>query len=132
MMKKFAAMLVVIIFILSLTGFAIAQEKAKPVEPAKPAEAAKPAAAAKPEPAKAAEPKKEAPKPVSYRMGGSVAAVDVAAKKVTIKQDTVKKQRKVTLTVAKSAMKDLGGIKEGDAVNVWVTGKTLTKIIRVF
>ena len=39
MMKKFAVMLVGIIFVLSLTGLAIAQEKAKPAEPAKPAAA---------------------------------------------------------------------------------------------
>lgn len=35
MIKRFAVMLVGIIFVLSLTGLAFAQEKAKPAEPAK-------------------------------------------------------------------------------------------------
>ena len=56
-------------------------------------------------------------------MGGTVVAIDVDAKKITIKQDSVKKQKKVTLTVAKDAMKDLQGLKAGDAVNIWVSGK---------
>jgi len=138
MMKKFVVMLVGLIFVLSLTGFALAQEKAKPAEPAKPAEAAKPAEpakpaeAAKPEAAKPAEPKKEAPKPVVYRMGGTIVAIDADANKVTIKQDSVKKQKKVTLSVAKNAAKFLQGLKAGDAVDVWVSGKTVTKIIKVF
>ena len=146
-MKKLAIVLIGIIFALSLTGIGFAQQKAqpgkpaeaaKPSEPAKPAEAPKPAepakpAEAKPETGKPETAKKEAPpKPVVYRMGGSVAAIDAAAQKITIKQDSVKKQKKVTLSVGKKAAKDLAGINVGDAVNLSVTGKTITSISKVF
>jgi hypothetical protein len=137
-MKKFLVLLIGLIFALSLTGLAFAQAKAekpaKPAEAAKPAEPAKPAEVAKPaEPAKPAEAKKEAPpKPVMYRMGGLVTMVDVAGKKITIAQNAVKQQRKVTLAVGKAAAKDLAGVNVGDAVNVWVTGKTVTSLIKVF
>ena len=137
-MKKFLVLLMGLIFALSLTGLAFAQAKAekpaKPAEAVKPAEPAKPAEVAKPaEPAKPAEAKKEAPpKPVMYRMGGLVTMVDVAAKKISIAQNAVKQQRKVTLRVGKAAAKDLGGINVGDVVNVWVTGKTVTSLKRIF
>jgi len=130
-MKKLAIVLIGIIFALSLTGIGLAQQKA---EPAKPAEAAKPSEPAKPaEPAKPEAVKKEAPpKPVMYRMGGSVVSIDAAAKKITIKQDSVKKQKKVMLSVGKKAAKDLAGINVGDVVNIWVTGKTITSITKIF
>jgi nucleoid-associated protein YgaU len=137
-MKKFLVLLIGLIFALSLTGLAFAQAKAekpaKPAEAAKPAEPAKPAEVAKPaEPAKPAEAKKEAPpKPVMYRMGGLVTMVDVAGKKITIIQNAVKQQRKVTLGVGKGAAKDLAGINVGDVVNVWVTGKTVTSLKKIF
>jgi nucleoid-associated protein YgaU len=137
-MKKFLVLLIGLIFALSLTGLAFAQAKAekpaKPAEAVKPAEPAKPAEVAKPaEPAKPAEAKKEAPpKPVMYRMGGLVTMVDVAAKKISIAQNAVKQQRKVTLRVGKAAAKDLGEINVGDVVNVWVTDKTVTSLKRIF
>ncbi|MDH4267790.1 MAG: hypothetical protein OEW45_19350, partial [Deltaproteobacteria bacterium] len=85
------------------------------------------------EPAKPEAVKKEAPpKPVVYRMGGSVVSIDAAAKKITIKQDSVKKQKKVMLSVGKKAAKDLAGINVGDVVNIWVTGKTITSITKIF
>lgn len=124
-----------LIFVFSLSGVGVAQEKGKPGKPAeaaKPAEPAKPAEA-KPEAAKPEAAKKEAPaKPVAYRMGGSVVSVDAAAQKITIKQDSVKQQKKVTLSVGKKAAKDLAGINVGDVVNVWVTDKTVTGITKIF
>lgn len=148
-MKKVFVIFVGLTIVLAWGGWALAQEKkpaepakvaepAKPAEPGKPSEPAKPAeqakpAEAKPEAAKPAEVKKEAPpKPVVYRMGGTVVALDAAAHKITIKQDSVKKQRKVALTVSKKAAKNLEGIKVGDVVNVWVTNKTVTNISKVF
>ena len=137
-MKKLLVILIALIFALSLTGLAFAQAKAekpaKPAEPAKAAEPAKPAEVAKPaEPAKPAEAKKEAPpKPVVYRLGGQVTAVDAAGKKVTIAQNSVKQQKKVTLGVGKAAAKDLAGIQVGDVVNVMVSGKTVTSIKKIY
>jgi hypothetical protein len=136
-MKRIIVVLVGFIFAISLTGAALAQEKAKPAEPAKPAESAKPAEPAKPqEKAKteAAKPeaKKEAPKVVKFRAGGIVQAVDVKAKKITIKQDRVKKERVLKLTVGKKAAQDLAGIQAGDGVNVSVTGNTVTELVKVF
>jgi len=127
-MKKWGIILIGLIFALSATGLALAQEKAKPAEAAKPAAPAKPAEAAKPEAAK----KEAPPKPVLYRMGGVVTALDPAAKKITIEQDAVKKERKVILSVGKKAAKNLAGISVGDVVNVWVTGKTVTTLTRIF
>jgi hypothetical protein len=141
MMKKLTIVLIAFIFALSLTGLGFAQEKAKPAKPAEPAKSAEPAKPAEPAKAEAAKPeaakpeaaKKEAPpKPVVYRMGGSVVAIDAAAKKITLKQDSVKKQKKVTLRVGKKAAKDLGGIAVGDLVNVQVTGNIITSITKVF
>ena len=135
-MKKLAIVLVGLIFVLSTTGLAFAQEKAKtekppeatkPAEPAKTAEAVK-AEAPKPEAAKPEEAQKEKPKVVKYRMGGLVVALDSAARKITIKQDKVRGERKVTLTVNKKAAKNFGEIKIGDEVNVWVTGKVITEL----
>ena len=139
-MKKVALVLTGLIFALSLTGLAFAQAKPeKAAEPAKAAKPAKPAEAkpeakpeAKAEPAKPEEAKKEAPKPVVFRAGGIVESVDAAAKKITIKQNRGKKERTLKLTVAKKLAKDLAGIKKGDAVNVMVTGQTVTGMIKVF
>jgi len=137
-MKRILVLLIALVFALSLTGLAFAQAKAekpaKPAEPAKAAEPAKPAEVAKPaEPAKPAEAKKEAPpKPVVYRLGGQVTAVDAAGKKVTIAQNSVKQQKKVTLGVGKAAAKDLAGIQVGDVVNVMVSGKTVTSIKKIY
>ena len=138
-MKRLSIVLVGLIFVLSMAGLAFAQEKAKPAkppevtkpaEPAKPAEAAK-AQAPKPEVAKPEVAKKKAPKVVKYRMGGLVIALDPAAGKITIKQTKVRGERKATLTVSKKIAKDLAGIKVGDEVNVWVTGKVITSLQKV-
>ncbi len=145
MIKKLLVLSIGVIFALSVVGIALAQEKAKPAEPAKPAEAAKPAEpakpaevakpaeAAKPEAAKKEEAKKEAPpKPVMYRLGGTVMSVDAKAGKITIEQHQVKLQRKLTLKVSKKEVKELSDIKAGDIVNAWVTGSTITKLVKVY
>ena len=137
-MKKVLVLLVGMIFVFSLTGLALAQAKpaepVKPAEPAKPAEPPKPAEVAKPaEPAKpAVEAKKEPPKPVVYRLGGQVTAVDMVAKKITIAQNAVKKQKKVTLRVGKKAAGGMSAINVGDVVNVWVTDGTVTSLTKIF
>ena len=142
-MKKLAIIITGLLLALSLIGLSFAQEKAKPATPeaAKPeavkAEAAKPEAV-KPEAAKAEEKKPEAvkkeapPKPVMYRMGGIVVAVDAAAKKLTVQQNAIKKQKKVTLAVSKKAAKNLAELRVGDAVNIWVTGSQITELNKVF
>ena len=133
-MKKLSIILIGIIFVLSATGVALAQEKANPgkaPEVAKPGESAK-AQAPKSEEAKPEKAKKEAPaKLVKYRMGGVVAAIDAAAKKITIKQDRVKRERIVTLRMNQRTAKELTNLKVGDAVNVWVSGKVITALQKV-
>ena len=136
MRGKLFVLFIGLIFALSVIGVALAQEKAKPMKPeeaAKPAEAMKPAEPAKPQEAKKEEVKKEAPpKPVMYRAGGVVLAVDAKAAKITIEQREVKLQRKLSLTVSKKEAQQLAGINVGDAVDVWVTGNTITKLVKVF
>ena len=132
MKGKLFVLFIGLIFALSVIGVALGQEKAKPTQPA---EAAKPAEAMKPaEPAKPQEAKKEVKKeaPPMYRAGGVVLAVDAKAAKITIEQREVKLQRKLSLTVSKKEAQQLAGINVGDSVNVWVTGSTVTKLIKVF
>ena len=139
-MKKLSIILIGIFFVLSTAGLALAQEKAKPgkaPEVAKPPESAKATGSAKvqapkPKEAKPEKAKKEAPvKPVEYRMGGVVAAIDAAAKKITIKQDRVGRERIVTLRMGQRTAKELTNLKVGDAVNVWVSGKVITALQKV-
>jgi len=113
MKGKVFTLLIAGIFALSMTGLAFAQ--AKPAAPPKPE-------AKKPEP----------PKPVVYRLGGQVTAIDVAGKKITVAQQAVKQQKKVTLKVSKKAAQDLAGINVGDVVNVWVTDKTVTALKKIY
>jgi Cu/Ag efflux protein CusF len=130
-MMKSVIILVGLIIGLSLTGVAFVQEKAKAAEavkaaePENPAEPAKPADVAKPA-------KREASRVAGFRAGGLVTAVDVAGRKITIKQDKVKEERKLILTVSKKAAKNLAEIKVGDEVNVWVKGRTVTTLTKVF
>jgi len=140
-MKKLSVILVGIIFVFSTTGMVLAQEKAnpgKPAEAAKPAEPAKAAESAKVEGpklegAKPGEAKKEPPaKPVMYRMGGVVTAIDAAGKKITIRQDQVKRERIVTLRVGQKMAKEIASINVGDLVNVWVSGNMITALEKVF
>ena len=112
-MKRLAIFLIGMIFAFSLTGLSFAQEKAKPAKSAKAA-------------------KKGASKIGELRAGGLVTALDVAGRKITIKQDKVKKERMLKLTVSKQAADDLAGVKVGDNVNVWYTGHTVTTLTRVF
>ena len=125
-LRKLGIILIGLIFVLSLAGLAFAQEKAKTDKPAKPEGTSA-------EGIKTEEVKKEAsPKPEIYRLGGNVVAIHAAARKITIKQDTVNKYRKVTLNVNNKAVGELSGIKVGDVVNLWVTGNTVTAIIKAY
>jgi hypothetical protein len=137
-MKKLSIVLIGLIIVLSIQGLPLAQEKASPEKAtvagkeagATEAKALKPEEA-KPEAAKPEEAKKEKPQMVRYRMGGLVVALDTPGRKITIKQDKVYRERKVTLTVSKKAAKDLAGINVGSEVNVWVTGKVITALRKV-
>ena len=144
-MKKLSIILIGAIFVLSTTGWALAQEKTKPgkaPEAAKPGESTKAAESAqaqapkpveaKPEVAKPEKAKKETPaKSAEYRMGGIVTAIDVGRKKITIKQQRVKRERMVTLMMSEKTAKELSNIKVGDPVNVWVKGKRITALQKV-
>jgi len=133
MTKRLFGVIIGLLVVLAFCGLVFAQATPKPAKPeaAKP-EAMKPAET-KPEPAKAPEMKKEAPpKPVMYRIGGKVVAVDPKANKITIEQNNVKKQRKLALRVGKKAAKQLTGISVGDVVNAWVTDSTITSLVKIY
>ncbi len=132
MARKLFIALTVVIFALSLTNFTLAQEKAKeqPQEVSKPA-IQKPAASAEAKKEKG-EVKKEAPaKPVVGRAGGVVTAVDTKALILTVHQQTVKHDRVLKLKVSKKMAKELGNLKVGDLVNVWLSGMTVTDLNKV-
>ncbi len=126
-MKKLSIVLIGIILALSMAGLGFAQEKAKPGNPPEVAKTQAP----KPEVAKPEEAKKETPKVVKYRMGGLVLALDPPARKITIKQHQVKRERIVTLMMSGKTAKDLPNLKVGDSVNVWVKGKRITALQKV-
>lgn len=113
MIKRLFGVMIGLVVILAFCGFVFAQ--------------------ATPTPAKAPEMKKAAPpKPVMYRAGGKVVAVDLKADKITIDQKAVKRERKLALRVGKKAAKQLEGISVGDVINVWVTDGTITKLVKAY
>ncbi len=128
-MKMRLILVLIAIFVLSIAGRPFAQEKA--AAPEKPAVAAP--SGAQGDAAKAPEAKAEPAKPkiLKYRMGGLVTALDKATGKITIKQESVKRERTAHLVLGKKAAKDLNGVQVGSAVNVWVTGKQITELQKV-
>ena len=143
MTKRLFGVMIGFLAVLAFCGFVFAQATPQPAKPEamKPAETKAEAAKApemkpemKPEvkPEMKPEMKKEAPKPVMYRLGGIVVAIDAKANKITIDQKAVKKERKLALRVGKNAAKQTAGIAVGDVVNAWVTDGTITKLVKVF
>jgi ribosomal protein S1 len=112
-MKKVVAIIVSVLFVLSVAGLAFAAEekKAAPAEKAAPMEK-KEAAPAKKEAAPMKEEKK-APAKVK-QVSGEVAAVDAAAKTLTVKG----KKGEVALTADDKAAAKLADVKVGDKVTV--------------
>jgi len=112
-MRKLSALGVGLVLALFLSAPTTAQEKAKTEGAAEAVKAAEPATT------------------VEYRMGGIIKAVDPAAKKITLIQHQVKRERTVTLALGKETRGQMAGLKVGEAVNVWVRGKTITRLNEV-
>jgi len=104
-MKKILAVVMALVFALTVTAAFAQQPAAKPAEPAKKAEPAKPA-----EPAK--KPAKEKVKSIT----GEVTAVDTVGKTITVKS----KKQELTIAVTDEQIKD---VKAGDKVVVKYTEK---------
>ncbi len=115
-MKKAIAMIVAVLFVLSVSALSFAAEEKK--SPATPAAEKKEMAPAKKEAAPAkAEEKKPAEKKATAKMKqvtGEVVAVDAAAKTLTVKG----KKGDVALTVEEKAASKLADVKVGDKVTV--------------
>ncbi len=114
-MKRYLALIVAILFVFAVSSVAIAVEKpaAKPADPAAPAD--KPKAD-----------EKKAEKPKVKQVTGEVAAVDAAAKSITVKG----KKADVTLTADPKLLAD---VKVGDKVTAKFTiqdGKKVAKSIK--
>jgi len=130
-MMRLFMILLGFIFAASLIGPAMAQEKAKMEEPAL---ALKPAAEKPPEAAKGLqekakmEEKKEAPKPMTWRAGGVVQAVDAKDEVLTIHQVTIYHDRTLKLKMSGAVAKDLSALKTGDLVNVWIMDRVITAL----
>jgi len=108
-MKKILAIVMALVFALTVTAAFAQQPAAKPAEPAKKAEPAKPA-----EPAKKAE--KPAKKEKVKQITGEVTAVDTVGKTITVKS----KKQELTVAVTDEQIKD---VKAGDKVVVKYTEK---------
>jgi hypothetical protein len=126
-MKKLFIVSMVLIFGLSVSGLALAQEKAKKEEPT---EVSKPTAVTSGAGVKAEEAHVSA-KPYIWRMGGLVTAVDSQAKTLSLHQETVDHDWVMKLKVNEKVAKELLNIKPGDLVNVWVNGKVITALNKV-
>ncbi|GAB5047204.1 hypothetical protein [Thermodesulfovibrio sp. TK110] len=114
-MKKILAIVMALVFALTVTAAFAQQPAAKPAEPAKKAEPAKPA-----EPAK--KPAKEKVKSIT----GEVTAVDTVGKTITVKS----KKQELTIAVTDEQIKD---VKAGDKVVVKYTekdGKAVAKSVK--
>ena len=110
-MKKVVAIIVSVLFVLSVAGLAFAADEKKAAPAASPAPA-KEAAPAKKDAAPMKEEKK-APAKVK-QVSGEVAAVDAAAKTLTVKG----KKGEVALTADDKAAAKLADVKVGDKVTV--------------
>lgn len=118
-MKKILAVVMALVFALTVTAAFAQQPAAKPAEPAKKAEPAKPA-----EPAKKAE--KPAKKEKVKQITGEVTAVDTVGKTITVKS----KKQELTVAVTDEQIKD---VKAGDKVVVKYTekdGKATAKSVK--
>ncbi len=131
-MKKVLIICLALVFTASLAGPGLGQEKPKKEEAAP---AVKPAAekAAEPskEPQAKMEGKKEPPKPVTWRAGGVVDAVDAKAGVITIRQATIHHDWTLKLKVSARAAKGLSDLKPGDLVNVWITDQVVTSLTKL-
>jgi|UniRef100_A0A7C4EM73 microtubule-associated protein 1 len=107
-MKKILAVVIALVFALTVTAAFAQQPAAKPAEPAKKAEPAKPA--------------KEKVKAIT----GEVTAIDTVGKSITVKS----KKQELTISVTDEQIKD---IKAGDKVVVKYTekdGKLVAKSVK--
>jgi hypothetical protein len=66
-----------------------------------------------------------------WRMGGEVKAVDLKTNTLLIHQKTVYQDRIMKRKVDEKLGKELGSIKPGDLVNVWVSGGRITELHKV-
>ena len=133
-MKKLLMVCLVLVFATSLVGLGLSQEKAKKEEPvpaAKPAAEKPPEAAKEPQEKAKMEEKKEAPKPITWRAGGVVDAVDVKAGVLTIHQVTIHHDRTLKLKVSAGAAKGLSDLKPGDLVNLWITDQVVSVLTKL-
>lgn len=112
-MRKLFIIGVGLVMTLFMAGSAIAQEKAKTEGSAEAVKVAEPA------------------KPIEYRMGGIITAIDLAAKKITLTQRQVERERTVTLALGKEVRSQMADLKAGEAVDVWVRGKIITRLNEV-
>lgn len=122
-MKRVIALIVAMIFVLSVSGLALAAEQKKEAAPAEKKEEAAPA-------------EKKAPAKVK-QVTGEVTAVDAAAKTLTVKGKAgdvaLTADDKTTVKIGKEK-KALGDVKVGDKVTVRYTemdGKNVAKSIIV-
>jgi glucose/arabinose dehydrogenase len=118
-MKKILAVVMALVFALTVTAAFAQQPAAKPAEPAKKAEPAKPA-----EPAKKDE--KADKKEKVQQITGEVTAIDTVGKTITVKS----KKKELTVAVTDEQIKD---VKAGDKVVVKYTekdGKATAKSVK--
>ncbi len=130
-MKNIFSIGVLILLAVSLSGLAVAQEKANQEQAAaiSSPSAEKSAEMARPE--GKTEEKRLSAQTQFQRMGGLVMEIDPKADILSIHQETVHHDRIMRLKVSEKAAKELSNLKPGDLVNVWVTGKTVTDLKKV-
>ncbi len=66
-----------------------------------------------------------------YRMGGLITNIDPTTGKISILQRKVNQDLTVALDLGKGGNDKISAFRKGDAVNVWIKGKTITKIEKI-
>jgi len=130
-MKRVIVVGIAIFFVVSLLSLTWAQEKVKPEQGNQPAvEKSSPGSKAGvgEGKGKTAGEKSATIKPEVRRAGGVVKEIDLKGRILTIHQETVKHDWFIKLKVSEGAAKELGNLKPGDLVNIWIEGQTITAI----
>ena len=111
-MKQAAILMFVSVFFIGMSNGAFAQEKPRPES-------------------KESSPLSAPVDTEDYRMGGIITNVDPTTGEISILQRKMNRDVAVTLNLGERENRKISAFRIGDAVNVWVKGKTVTKIEKI-
>lgn len=111
-MKEAAIVMSGLVFFMGMSGGAFAQEKTRPDS-------------------KESSPLSAPVDTEEYRMGGIITNIDPTTGKISILQRKINREISVNFNLGKGGNDKISAFRKGDAVNVWVKGKRVTKIEKI-